>query len=136
MTPAETLRAAADHVERVGLHQGGLYFAETGEYKDAPVTERPCCTFGALAVVTDAQRAGTLLDGEDSQHVEMGYPQFRDYADGLHTSPAAEAILAELSLRHPGLPYLSITRWSDSVAISATEVATVLRKAATATERP
>ena len=62
-TQADKVRAAADYIERAGLHKGDLYDREflqgkapnePGSYSDpledgrVVATETPCCTYGAL----------------------------------------------------------------------------------------
>jgi len=45
----QVLRAAADHIETVGLNQDGHYYRSGVE---APDSQRPCCVVGAIRVVT------------------------------------------------------------------------------------
>ena len=45
----ELLNAAADHLDRVGLHKGG--FLHDDAYQGTKAREVPCCTLGAVRVV-------------------------------------------------------------------------------------
>jgi hypothetical protein len=67
MSDAEKVRAAADYIERVGLHKGGLS-AWVGDRYDAVRDGRavaagiPCCTLGALYAFCGESRAWVLRD--------------------------------------------------------------------------
>lgn len=74
MNLAETARAAADHIERVGLNQDGDFF------KRGPgnPSEKPCCVLGAVSILDDAAPTfGSVLHKYIGWHIK-GVPGWND----------------------------------------------------------
>lgn len=78
MSTAQIIRDAADHIEKVGLHKGNFF---KGEQIDPTV---PCCTLGALGIVTGA------LFSEESGVAERAIATVLDLPyDDQHKRPVA-----------------------------------------------
>jgi hypothetical protein len=77
MSDADKVRAAADYIERVGLHKGGMWdflalahrgvdlpldrFLTHDELERIREAEVPCCTAGALSVASSSEDEGFRL---------------------------------------------------------------------------
>lgn len=79
--PADVLNAAADHLDRVGLHKG--QFWESDNIRNAP-----CCVLGAMRTVL-----GAFAGGGTSYSVY--YTGHSDEEPWWNTTPAYKALKAE-----------------------------------------
>ena len=78
MTPADTLRAAADHMEKVGKYEGDYY-------RDEECADSPCCAVGAIWAVSGHVRWLAVDALEDS--LRCSVPTWSD----LHDKPTVVA---------------------------------------------
>jgi hypothetical protein len=111
--PVQVLRDAADYLQRYGWAQGTLYWRHDGG-------RPPVCAVGAIRIVV------------------LGPPMVEGLADTRavrHVHRAVEVLAAYL-IRHTGfqtgrgLDVVQVTEWNDQPDRTATEVCTVMRRAA------
>lgn len=67
-TIREVLLAAADHIEKVGLHKRQYYGSGYPEGRSLdedplPTNQRPCCSYGAIGAVLGVSPASGIVDG-------------------------------------------------------------------------
>ena len=96
-TQAQILRDAAAHIRKVGK-TSGEYFKD--QYRDedlATITERPCCTIGALGIAANPDAKGDLDEPPYVRVAEAGW-EFAEHV-GLHHILGARLL----------------PKWSDSI---------------------
>lgn len=119
---ADIVDQAADLIDTVGLHQGGLWPTRTGTRLDPYRPGQPCCVAGALGValgVTDPAAIEADLLGLDLVYDHLAGKQVR-----LGEHPVMHVLIAELDLHSCEDLFV----WSDSS--THLEVVTELRSAA------
>jgi hypothetical protein len=100
----QVLLAAADLIERCGLHQR-FYFGRMGEY----------CAWGAI---------GTVV-GLDRGALQLAYHMHNDYRINPHST--IHKAVARLETHLHGVP---LAEWNDHLGRTKEEVVTVMRSAA------
>lgn len=127
----DTLRAAADHIERVGKSYGSYVEPnEDGLY--APVEQRPCCALGAIGIVTGYI---TDVDPEDASYLD--FYMLEEKREPYLTAAFALAPLVPRAYPDDSdVPDVSgrtvgdIINWNDTEGRTAAEIATTMRTAA------